>query len=315
MKIVVLDGNTLNPGDLSWGSLQTLGAVNVFERSTPAETVERCQDAVAVLTNKAPLNREILTQLPRLKYVGVTATGHNIVDTEACRDLNITVCNVPAYGSMSVAQLVFAFILEHCHNVGLHSQLVREGQWANCKDFAFWSKPLIELDGLSLGIVGYGNIGRQVAKIGNAFGMRVLAYSRTQKPDPTVTWLDLDSLLQESDYISLHCPLTEETKGMINFRSLRRMKQGAFLINTGRGPLVVEGDLADALNEGHLSGAGLDVLSVEPPPETNPLLSAQNTFITPHIAWATRAARVRLMTVSVANLKAWLENEPQNVVV
>lgn len=314
MQIVVLDGNTLNPGDLSWGLLQTLGDVKVYDRSTPEETVERCQSAQAVITNKAPLSRETLAQLPRLEYIGVTATGFNIVDVEACRERGITVTNVPAYSTMSVAQLVFAYILEHCHHVGLHSQGVREGRWAASKDFAFWDRPLVELDGLTLGIVGYGNIGKQVARLGQAFGMRVLVNSRTPKEDPGVAWASLETLLQESDFVTLHCPLTDETKNLINWRTIRHMKDGAFLINTGRGPLINEADLADALNSNRLSGAGLDVLSIEPPPADNPLLSAQNTFITPHIAWATRAARVRLMTKTVENLKAWLDGAPQNVV-
>lgn len=314
MQIVVLDGITLNPNDLSWGYLQTLGDIKVYDRSTPEETIERCQSAQAIITNKSPLTREILSKLPRLEYVGVTATGFNIVDIEACRAKNVTVCNVPAYSTMSVAQLVFAYILEHCHNIGHHSQAVHSGRWTSCPDFAFWDKPLVELDGLTLGIVGFGNIGQQVARLGQAFGMNVLVHSRTEKDFPGVKWTDLETLLQESDFVSLHCPLTDNTKELINWRTIRHMKDHAFLINTGRGPLINEADLADALNSNKLSGAGLDVLSVEPPPAENPLLSAQNTFITPHIAWATRAARVRLMTRTVENLKAWLDGNPQNVV-
>lgn len=314
MKIVVLDGNTLNPGDLSWGLLQTLGDVTVYDRTTPEETVERCQSAQAIITNKSVVNRDIIAKLPRLEYIGVTATGFNIVDVDACRDRGITVCNVPAYSTMSVAQLVFAYILEHCHNVGLHSQAVREGRWSSSKDFAFWNRPLVELDGMTLGIIGFGNIGKQVARLGQAFGMRVLVHSRTKNEFPGVIWVDRETLLQESDFVSLHCPLTDETKELINWRTIRQMKDQAFLINTGRGALINEADLADALNRNKLSGAGLDVLSVEPPPAENPLLSAQNTFITPHIAWATRAARVRLMVKTVENLKAWLDGNPQNVV-
>jgi glycerate dehydrogenase len=312
MKIVVLDGRTLNPGDLSWALLETLGEVQVYDRSTPEEIVERCRDAEALLTNKAVLSRETLSRLSKLRYVGVTATGFNIVDVEACRELGITVCNAPAYSTMSVAQLVFAFILEHCHHVGLHSELVRQGCWSHSPDFAFWEKPLVELDGLTLGIVGFGNIGRQVARLGNAFGMEVLVHSRTRREEPGVEWTDLENLLHRSDFVTLHCPLTDQTQGMINTQSVRQMKQGAFLINTGRGPLVVEQDLADALNDGYLSGAGLDVLSMEPPPADNPLLRAKNALVTPHIAWATRAARVRLMKVTVENLAAWTRGEPQN---
>lgn len=314
MQIVVLDGNALNPNDLSWGLLQTLGDLRIHERSNREETIERCQNATAVITNKAVMDREIIEQLPRLKYIGVTATGYNIVDVEACRERGVTVCNVPAYSTMSVAQLVFAFILEHCHNVALHSRSVKDGRWSASKDFAYWERPLVELDGMTLGVIGLGNIGQQVARLGEAFGMRVLVHSRTQREVIGATWMPLDELLSESDFVSLHCPLTEETRGMINFRTLRRMKQGAFLINTARGPLVVEEDLADSLREGHLIGAGLDVLSVEPPPATNPLLSVETAMVTPHIAWATRAARVRLMKATVENLQAWLEERPQNVV-
>jgi len=315
MKIVVLDGRALNPGDLSWEFLENLGEVQVYDRSAADEIIERCQDAEAVLTNKAVLPRETLARLPKLRYIGVTATGFNIVDVEACRELGIAVCNVPAYSSMSVAQLVFAFILEHCHHVGLHAEIVRQGRWSRSPDFAFWERPLVELDELALGIVGFGNIGKQVARLGSAFGMEVLVHSRTRREEPGVEWTDLEDLLHRSDFVTLHCPLTDQTQGMINAQSIRKMKQGAFLINTGRGQLVVEQDLANALNDGYLAGAGLDVLSVEPPPEDNPLISAQNALITPHIAWATRAARVRLMKTTVENLAAWIRGEPRNKVV
>jgi glycerate dehydrogenase len=314
MNIVVLDGHTLNPGDLSWGLLETLGSVKVFERTAIADTVAQSEEAEAIITNKATLNREILAALPNLKYIGVTATGFNTVDIQACHELGITVCNVPAYSTASVAQLVFAFILEHCHNVGLHSELVRAGRWAHSKDFAFWNRPLIELDGLTLAIIGYGNIGRQVAKIAKSFGMRVLVNSRKSVQEPGIEWREFPEVLQEADFVTLHCPLTDSTRGMINAKTIRQMKQGTFLVNTGRGPLVEENDLAAALNEGYLGGAGLDVLSVEPPPDSNPLLSAERTFITPHIAWATRAARVRLMRETVENLKAFQAGEPKNVV-
>jgi len=310
----VLDGYTLNPGDLSWALLETRGSVTVFERTSPDEILEHAADAQALITNKAILKRGTIEQLPSLRYIGVTATGYNIVDIQACKELGIVVTNVPAYSTASVAQLVFAHILEHCHHVEYHSRLVHEGIWAHSKDFAFWKKPLIELEGLTLGIVGYGNIGQQVAKIGIAFGMKVLVNSRTEIHEPGMTWLPFEQLLPEADFVSLHCPLTPETEGMINMKSIRLMKNGAYLINTGRGQLIVEQDLADALAEGHLSGAGLDVLSVEPPSENNPLLKAPNTCITPHIAWATRAARVRLMKTAVENLVAWQEDRPVNVV-
>lgn len=310
----MLDGYTLNPGDLSWALLETRGSVTVFERTSPDEILEHAADAQALITNKAILKRGTIEQLPSLRYIGVTATGYNIVDIQACKELGIVVTNVPAYSTASVAQLVFAHILEHCHHVEYHSRLVHEGIWAHSKDFAFWKKPLIELEGLTLGIVGYGNIGQQVAKIGIAFGMKVLVNSRTEIHEPGMTWLPFEQLLPEADFVSLHCPLTPETEGMINMKSIRLMKNGAYLINTGRGQLIVEQDLADALAEGHLSGAGLDVLSVEPPSENNPLLKAPNTCITPHIAWATRAARVRLMKTAVENLVAWQEDRPVNVV-
>jgi glycerate dehydrogenase len=315
MKIVVLDGKTLNPGDLDWSGLEKIGTVRVYDRSTAEETVERCRDCDAILTNKSLLHRETLSRLPNVRYIGVTATGYNIVDIEACQEMGIAVCNVPAYSTLSVAQLVFAFILEHCHHVGLHSQLVRRGRWSESKDFAFWERPLVELDGSTLGIVGYGNIGSQVARIGQAFGMKVLVNSRTVKPDANVVWVDRAELLAKSDFVTLHVPLTSETQGMINSDSIRTMKRGAFLINTGRGPLVVEQDLAAALNEGALAGAGLDVLSVEPPPMDNPLLTAENALVTPHIAWATLAARRRLLSATIDNLRSWVEGTSINRVV
>lgn len=314
MRIVVLDGYTLNPGDLSWALLETQGSVKVFERTLVDEVIEHAKGAEAVITNKAILNRKNLAQLPQLKYIGVSATGYNIVDVEACREQGIILSNVPAYGTASVAQLVFAHILEQCHHVAYHSKLVHEGKWAHSKDWAFWQRPLIELKEMTLGIVGYGNIGRQVAKIAISFGMRVVVNSRSVVKEPGVEWLPFEDLLRKSDFVSLHCPLTDATRGMINSLSIRLMKEGSFLINTGRGPLIVEQDLANALNEGYLAGAGLDVLSVEPPNEENPLLFATNAYITPHIAWATRAARMRLLNVTVENLRAWQEGRAQNVV-
>jgi len=314
MKIVVLDGYTLNPGDLSWEGLEELGQVVRYDRTIVAETVERCRDAGAILTNKAPLSREVLAQLPNLRYIGVTATGYNMIDVEACKERSVTVCNVPAYSTDSVAQLVFAFILEFCHHVGLHSEAVHGGRWSESKDFAFWDRNLVELAGLTLGIVGYGNIGRRVAEIGRCFGMRVIAHSRTARTEAGVEFVDFPSLLRQADFISLHCPLTPETKGIINRETLSQMKETAFLVNTGRGPLIVEEDLAEALKSGQIGGAGVDVLSVEPPPASNPLLSVQECLITPHIAWATKAARIRLMRTTVENLRAFAEGAPQNVV-
>lgn len=314
MKIVVLDGYTLNPGDFTWESLESLGTLDVYDRTSPDQTLSRVQSADALLTNKVVLSAEILDKLPDLKYIGVTATGFNIVDIEAAKRRGIRVTNVPAYSTNSVAQLVFAFILEHCHHVGMHSDAVRSGRWSQSKDFAFWDRPLIELDGLCLGIIGFGNIGRQVAKIGQAFGMNVIVHTRSKSDTPDVEFGSLDDVLRQADFLTLHCPLTDQTKGLINAHSIELMKRSAFLINTGRGPLVEDSDLARALNEGRLAGAGLDVLSVEPPPEGNPLLSADNAFITPHIAWATKSARGRLFDMAVSNFAAWMNGRSQNVV-
>ena len=314
MRIVVLDGKTLNPGDLSWDPLRAFGEVLVHERTILEETVARCEGAEVVLTNKAVIDAPVIAQLPELRYVGVTATGYNTVDINACLERGIVVTNVPAYGTASVAQMTWALILELCHHVGLHSDRVREGKWNESKDFAFWEKPLIELEGLTLGVIGFGNIGQSVAHLAHAFGMRVLAHSRREVQDPNVQNADLDSLLQVSDLVSLHCPLSPETKGLINLDSISRMKKGSFLINTSRGGLIVEADLAEALRSGYIAGAAVDVLSVEPPTEENPLLTAPNCIITPHIAWATRAARQRLMDVVVSNLDAWIKGSPTNVV-
>lgn len=315
MRIVVLDGQTLNPGDLSWDELKALGECEIFERSSGAEIVERSRDADAVLTNKVPLSRETLNQLPRLGYIGVTATGFNIVDVAAARELGVAVANVPAYGTASVAQATFALLLELTNRAGHHAQTVRDGRWSACPDFCYWDFPLVELAGLKLGIVGYGRIGRQVGAIGRAFGMEVLAApSRSNKGFDGAHIMPLEALLAESDVVSLHCPLTPETQGIINRERLSQMKRSAFLLNTSRGPLIVEQDLADALNSGQIAGAGLDVLSVEPPAKDNPLFSAKNCFITPHQAWATRAARQRLMNVTVENLRAFLAGQPSNIV-
>ncbi len=315
MRIVVLDGQTLNPGDLSWDPLQKLGDLQVYERTQANEIVELATGAQALLTNKAPLTRATLEALPDLKYIGVTATGYNIVDADACKELGITLCNVPAYSTASVAQLVFAFVLEHCHHVGLHSQCVRAGKWSESKDFAFWERPLVELEGLSFAIVGFGNIGQRVANIARTFGMNVLVHSRTKREAEGITWVTRENLFAQSDFLSLHCPLTPETEGMVNRDTIALMKPTAFLINTGRGGLIVEQDLADALNQDRIAGAGLDVLSAEPPPSSNPLLTAKNCFVTPHIAWATEAARQRLMDETVANLAAWQSGNPKNVIV
>ena len=318
MKIVVLDGYALNPGDLSWDPIKELGDVEIYHRTPDDLIIERARGAEILLTNKTPLTRETLSQLPDVKYIGVLATGYNVVDIDAAKERNIIVTNVPAYSTDSVAQLVFALLLEHCHHVQNHSNAVRRGDWSNSKDFTFWNYPLIELAGKTMGIIGFGRIGQKVADVAEVFGMKVIAHSRTitdQSHRKNFRWAQsLDELLQESDVVSIHCPLFEETRGLINMDRLKKMKKTAFLINTSRGPVVVEEDLAEALNKGIIAGAGLDVLSQEPPAKDNPLLTAKNCIITPHIAWATKEARQRLMKIATDNLKAYLEGKPINIV-
>jgi len=313
MNIVVLDGYTLNPGDLSWDELEKLGNCRIYDRTPIAETVERAGGAEILLTNKAPVRAETIAALPELKYIGVLATGFDVVDIEAARTRGIAVTNVPGYSTNSVAELVFALLLELARRAGYHGATVREGRWSHCPDFSYMDFPGIELNGLTVGIVGYGRIGAAVARIANGFGMKVLAHSRTQRPDEGgVAFVDLDTLLATSDVVSLHCPLTPQTRGLMDASRLSRMKQNAFLINTGRGPLVNEPDLADALNSGRIAGAGLDVLGTEPPAADNVLISAKNCLITPHIAWGSRAARERLMAGVVGNLRVYLAGESQN---
>ncbi len=315
MKIVVLDGYTLNPGDLSWDSLAALGDCNVYDRTPPDEVAERAAGAEIVLTNKVVLDRTRLETLPDLRYIGVLATGYNVVDARAARERGLVVTNVPDYATPAVAQAVFAHILELTHRVAHHAQTVRDGRWSDSPDFCYWDGPLVELNGLVMGIVGLGRIGSAVAALARAFGMTVLACTRTpQVPRDGVQFVDLDRLLGESDVVSLHCPLTPETEGLMSAERLALMKPSALLINTSRGPLVDERALADALNAGRPAGAGLDVLAVEPPRRDNPLLAAKNCFLTPHYAWATRAARARLMKTVVENVKAFLDGRPQNVV-
>ncbi|MHB8707780.1 MAG: D-2-hydroxyacid dehydrogenase [Desulfuromonadales bacterium] len=314
MKIVVLDGYAANPGDLDWGSFAAFGQLTVHER-TPAElTVERAAGAQAVLTNKVMLGAAEMDALPELRYIGVLATGYNVVDVAAARERGIVVTNVPAYSTPSVAQHVFALLLELTRGTGRHAALVRQGRWSAAPDFCFWEGEQLELDGLTFGIVGFGAIGQAVARIARAFGMRVLV--QTRRPDPAawpeVTYVERDALFAQADVISLHCPLTEETQGTINAATLAAMKPGAYLINTGRGPLVDEAALAAALQAGQIAGAGLDVLTREPPAADNPLLTAPNCVITPHLAWATRAARQRLLDTAAANVRAFLEGHSQN---
>lgn len=317
MNIVVLDGYTLNPGDLNWTKLETLGSLTVYDRSAPDEIVNRAADAEIILTNKTPLTKETIAKLPNLRYIGVLATGYNVVDIGAASERGIPVTNVPGYSTLSVAQLVFSLLLELCQQVRLHSDAVRSGEWASCPDFCFTRSPLTELAGKTMGIIGFGTIGQQVARIALAFGMNVIASATRPK---TIAGLEQvrmcgsEEVFAESDVISLHCPQTPATEGLINAGTISLMKKTAFLINTSRGGLIVEGDLADALNEGRIAGAGLDVLSKEPPTADNPLTSARNCLITPHIAWATFEARQRLMETAAANLSAFLAGTEANVV-
>lgn len=314
-SIVVLDGYTANPGDLSWSELETAGRLTVYDRTPAAEIVPRASDAEIVLTNKTPLTRETIAALPKLRYIGVLATGYNVIDTAAAAERGIPVCNVPEYGTPNVAQAVIALLLELTNRTGHHADTVRAGRWSACPDFCYWDGNLIELQGRTLGIIGYGRIGAAVARIADAFGMRVLATKRHPSPDqPPARFVALEELLRESDVISLHCPLTPETKELINTQRIAQMKPGALLINTARGPLINEGDLANALNTGRLAGAALDVLSTEPPSPDNPLLRAKNCIITPHIAWATREARARLIHIAAENVRAWQAGRAQNVV-
>ena len=316
MNLVVLDGHTLNPGDLSWDELQSLGPCEIFDRTTPEQILPRAASAEIILTNKVVLNRETIMALPSLRYLGVLATGHNVVDTTAARERGIPVTNIPDYGTRSVAQHTFALLLELTHHTGYHAQSVRDGRWSRSADFCYWDFPLLELDGLILGIIGFGKIGREVAKIAQAFGLRVLIHSRTIPAElpARMESVPLGELFSRADIVSLHCPLTPATNNLVNAPRLALMKPSALLLNTSRGPLVDEAALAVALNSGRLAGAALDVLSVEPPPLTNPLLTAKNCVITPHLGWATRAARQRLMQIAVANLRTFLNGTPQNVV-
>jgi glycerate dehydrogenase len=317
MKIVVLDGYALNPGDLSWEGLQQLGEVEIHDRTPKELVLERAKGAEVLITNKTLLKEDMFPQLPDLQYIGVLATGYNVVDVEAATERGITVTNIPGYSTSSVAQLTFALLLELCHHVQDHSRAARAGAWEQSRDFCFWNHPLIELEGKTMGIIGFGSIGQKVADLAAAFGMKVIGFSRTRSDHSHRTgfrWAGLEELLEESDVVSLHCPLNDDSRGMIHTDRLKKMKKTAFLINTARGPLVVEQDLAEALNQGIIAGAAVDVLSVEPPKEGNPLLTAQNCIITPHIAWATREARIRLMDIAVGNLKAFLAGKPVNVV-
>jgi len=317
MKIVVLDGYTLNPGDLNWDRLNKLGDVTVYDHTPIDKVVERAMGAEVILTNKTPMGENEFSILKELKYVGVLATGYNIVSIEAANTHNIIVTNIPTYGTKSVAQMAFSLILEMTQHVQHHSDAVFNGEWSNCRDFCFWKYPLIELEGKTMGIIGFGRIGQSVADIAQAFGMKVLgfdSYKSEQSGRKDFKWAELDELLMESDIISLHCPLFPETKGIINKENLAKMKRSALLVNTSRGPLIVDEDLAEALNNGVIAGAGLDVLSIEPPKADNPLFKAKNCYITPHISWATKEARARLMDIAVDNIEAFIKSKPLNVV-
>jgi glycerate dehydrogenase len=311
-RIVVLDGYALNPGDLTWDAFGELGDFEVFDRTPADRIVARSHGATALLTNKTPLRGDTLAQLPDLRYIGVLATGYDVVDAAAAREKGIAVTNIPTYGTDSVAQFAFALILELCHRVQRHADDVVSGGWSKSPDWSYHVSPLVELAGKTLGVVGYGRIGRQTAAIGRALGMNVIAHDPIAPAGAEM--VGLEELLRQADVVSLHCPLTADNRGLINSERLRIMKPSALLINTARGPLVVEQDLADALNSGRLGGAGLDVLPVEPPKNGSPLLGAKNCIVTPHIAWATREARGRLMQTAVENLRAFLAGKPQHVV-
>ena len=311
MKIIVLDGYGLNPGDLNWDGFEALGELTVYDRTLPSELMERANGAEVLITNKTLITAENMADLPELKYIGVLATGYNVVDIDAAKARGIVVTNIPAYSTASVAQMVFAHILNITQRVGYYADENKQGRWTKNADFCYWDTQLVELQGKKMGIVGFGNIGQATARIAQAFGMEVCVYS--SKPQfvlPSgIKKMDLDELFAECDVISLHCPLTPDTKEMVNAERLSKMKSNAILINTGRGPLINEQDLANALNEGRIAAAGLDVLSVEPSVEGNPLLTARNCFITPHIAWATLEARTRLMEIAVQNLKSYLNGQ------
>ena len=319
VKIVVLDGYTENPGDLSWEGFERHGELIVYDRTLPEKIISRIGDAEYVITNKTPLGAEIFNACPQIKYIGVIATGYNVVDIEAAKSAGIVVTNIPDYGTAAVAQYVFALLLEVCHHVGHHNEAVQSGRWTSCPDFCFWDYPLIELAGKTMGIIGFGRIGQNTAKIAQAFGMKVVAY--TGRPGQTgrdsencVNFVTLDELLKGSDIISLHCPLQPTTHGIINKESIAKMKDGVILINTARGPLVIEEDLREALDSGKVFAAAIDVVSREPIEADNPLLGAKNCIITPHMAWGAKESRARLMAIAVANLEAFLEGSPINVV-
>lgn len=316
MKIVILDAYSTNPGDLSWDGFKDLGQLEIYDRTTPDEIVARCTDADCILTNKVVINEQIMSQLPNLKYIGVLATGYNVVDIPAAIERGIVVTNIPAYSTDSVVQMTFAHILNITNRVGDYASANRKGRWSGNTDFCYWDSPMHELAGKTLGIVGLGNIGMKVAQLARLFGMDVFAVTSKHSSDlpDGIQKTTLDGLLGISDIISLHCPLNDKTRELINANSLAKMKQGAILINSGRGPLVNEQDVAESLIAGHLGAYGTDVMSIEPPKSDNPLFTAPNAFVTPHIAWATVEARTRLVSIAVNNLKAFAYGNPINVI-
>lgn len=313
MKIVILDGHALNPGDLSWDCFKAFGELSYYDRTlTEAETIERIGDADIILLNKVAITENVLASCPNLKLICVLATGYNVVDCNAAARRGIPVCNVPGYGTAAVAQFTFALLLELCHQVGHHSEAVHGGAWSRCPDFCFWHTPQMELAGKTMGIIGYGSIGKAVGRIAEAFGMNVIAYSRTPKDD--AQYVTLEELLRRSDVVSLHCPLFPETRGIISAEAISTMKDGAILLNTARGPLIDENAVADALRSGKLRGAAVDVVQEEPIPANSPLLSTPNCLITPHMAWAPLESRQRILDIMMKNIRSWLDGSPQNVV-
>lgn len=317
MNIVILDAYTTNPGDLSWERFSEFGEVTAYDYTPPELIIERCKDAEIIIDNKVILTKEIMDNLPKLKYIGMLSTGFNVIDIDAAKKNGVVVCNVPTYSTAAVAQLTFALILEIYNQVGVHNEAVHSGEWSSCRDFCFQKTPLVELSNKTIGLIGYGKIGSEVAKIADAFSMNIVCYVPSKKPLPDFKkfrFVTLDELAEQSDIVSLHCPLTPETTGIINKRFISKMKENAIIINTSRGPAIDEQALADALNEGKIAGAGVDVLSTEPPKENNPLLTCQKCFITPHIAWAGFETRERLIGVVFDNLKSFINGNPTNVV-
>ena len=317
MKIVVLDGYTLNPGDISWEGMEAFGDLTVYDRTKAEDVAERIGDAEVVYTNKTPITKETLDACPNVKFIGVLATGYNIVDTAAAKEKGIPVSNIPTYGTAAVSQFAIGLLLELCHHIGEHSDAVKAGEWTSNPDWCFWKYPLVELDGKTMGIIGFGRIGQDTGKIAQALGMKVLAYDSFPKKElesETCHYADLDTVLGESDVIALHCPLFPETEGIINKDTIAKMKDGVMIINNSRGPLIVEQDLRDALDSGKVAGAAVDVVSTEPIQMDNPLIGAKNVIITPHISWAPKESRQRLMDIAVDNLKCYVDGKPQNVV-